>query len=93
VVMARCGVIEQSGTTAMASQLVEFTVDVAARNARNYSSMYQDAQHMRRTEIDYMNGYIISRASAQGLSVPTTSLLFGLIKLLEAGFAESQSRL
>jgi len=82
-VMGKCRCDEMRSSVGMAAEMLAFTVDVAERNAENYSSMYQDITNGRRTEVDFMNGYIISRGREHGVQVPTTELLFGLIKLLE----------
>jgi 2-dehydropantoate 2-reductase len=43
---------------------------VAGETRNNESSMRQDIRHNRRTEIDYLTGYIIKRAKKAGLKVP-----------------------
>lgn len=49
------------------------------------SSMWQDIEAGRRTEIDVLNGYILERARAQGVPVPVTEALVGVIKEIELG--------
>lgn len=39
-------------------KLLEITLRAARNTAENYSSMYQDIKHHRKTEIEYINGYI-----------------------------------
>lgn len=57
--------------------------DVIQLTANNYSSMYQDIAHQRRTEIDYINGYIVTRAQQHQLDVPFNLALVTQIKKLE----------
>lgn len=57
--------------------------DVIQLTANNYSSMYQDIAHQRRTEIDYINGYIVTRAQQHHLDVPFNLALVTQIKKLE----------
>lgn len=47
------------------------------------TSMWQDMEHGRPTEIAAMNGYIVKRAGELGLIVPTNDLLASLIRASE----------
>jgi 2-dehydropantoate 2-reductase len=47
------------------------------------SSMWQDLQHRRRTEIDYLQGAIIDIAERRGLKVPLSRRVVALIKSAE----------
>lgn len=49
----------------------------------NFSSMQQDIEHGRRTEIDHINGYIVQQAETMGLQVPTNKRLWLDIQKLE----------
>jgi 2-dehydropantoate 2-reductase len=48
------------------------------------SSMYDDLQRGRRTEIDFLQGAIIEIAARRGLEVPLSRRILGLIKDAEA---------
>src|SRR5581483_8435208 len=48
------------------------------------SSMYDDLQRGRRTEIDFLQGEIIEIAARRGLSVPLSRRILSLIKDAEA---------
>ena len=94
VAVETAGVMRQSGVSTLpadelARDLYDFTVDVAARNAENYSSMCRDVLELRRTEIDYMNGYLIRRARQHRIVVPTVEMLYGLIKCRESTFPQA----
>jgi 2-dehydropantoate 2-reductase len=52
------------------------------RNAR--SSMWEDLQRGRRTEIDYLQGVIVQIAARHGLRVPLSERVMALIKQAEA---------
>ena len=56
---------------------------VAVATRDNKSSMLQDLQLGRRTEIDAINGEIVARARAHGLPVPRNELLFQLVRSAE----------
>jgi 2-dehydropantoate 2-reductase len=49
------------------------------------SSMWQDLQRGRRTEIDYLQGVITEIADRRGLQVPLSQRIVALIKDAEAG--------
>jgi len=57
--------------------------DVAGRTGANRSSMLQDFDKGRETEIDFMNGAIVREAAAQGLGAPVNLTITRLIKVLE----------
>jgi 2-dehydropantoate 2-reductase len=59
--------------------------EVAAATADNRSSMYQDVLARRRTEVDAIPGYVVSRAERHRVSVPVTRSLASLVKAWEAG--------
>ncbi|AIJ09349.1 2-dehydropantoate 2-reductase [Edwardsiella anguillarum ET080813] len=49
----------------------------------NHSSMLQDVQAQRHTEIDYITGYLIRCGRSHGLALPENRQLFDLIKRKE----------
>ncbi len=49
----------------------------------NYSSMHQDITYQRRTEIDFINGYIVTLAEQMGIQVPTNKKLWQQLHKLE----------
>ena len=56
---------------------------VIRATADNYSSMRQDVRLGRRTEIDFINGYLLQQAASQNVAVPEHSKLYQQIKRLE----------
>ncbi|PBP20811.1 2-dehydropantoate 2-reductase family protein [Diplocarpon rosae] len=54
-------------------------VDVARKTAANTSSMLQDANAGRRTEIAYINGYFVRRAEELGVECRLNEVLFRLV--------------
>ena len=60
--------------------LYQNTESVIRLTAANYSSMYQDINNRRITEIDYINGYLIKRAQQHGIAVPENEALYREIK-------------
>ncbi|MGA2974848.1 MAG: 2-dehydropantoate 2-reductase [Spirochaetia bacterium] len=57
--------------------------DVARRTGANRSSMLQDFDRNRRTEIDFMNGAIVREAAAAGIPVPVNATITRIIKAME----------
>ncbi|MEP1582541.1 MAG: 2-dehydropantoate 2-reductase, partial [Marinobacter sp.] len=55
---------------------------IARKTARNTSSMRSDRRLGRRTEIDFINGYIARRGHELGVDVPTNQMLTDRIKQL-----------
>ncbi len=58
--------------------------DVARRTGANRSSMLQDFDRGRPSEIDFMNGAIVREAQALGLAAPVNATMVRLVKALEA---------
>lgn len=66
---------------------VDHVLAVAEATAANRSSMGQDVDQKRTTEIDAINGYVVRSAEALGLSVPVNRTLTALIQTLQAHYA------
>ena len=56
---------------------------VAAATAANTSSMRQDVDGGKRTEIDAINGYVVTRGREHGIETPVNRTLAGLVKTWE----------
>ncbi len=57
--------------------------DVVKMTAKNKSSMLQDVERGKRTEIDFINGAIVRKAEELGFDVPYNRTLLHLVKGLE----------
>lgn len=73
-------VAEQYGLKFSVLELEKHVLSVASLTAQNYSSMHQDIAKNRHTEIDAINGYIVSLANKKGISVPTHALMVDRVK-------------
>jgi 2-dehydropantoate 2-reductase len=62
---------------------VELTYEVARKTAENKNSMLQDITNGNLTEIDFINGRILTYATELGVKVPINELITNLIKGLE----------
>lgn len=65
------------------SEVKNFVRSIALKTSLNTSSMLQDVLKGKRTEIDSINGYIVSLAMKYSLAVPVNETLYALIKTLE----------
>lgn len=63
---------------------------VAKATATNISSMLQDVQNKKKTEIDYINGAIIRQGKAIGVPTPVNQVLTALVKTIERNYEEKQ---
>ena len=59
---------------------------VADATRENRSSMGQDFDHRRRTEIDAINGAVVREAERLGISVPFNQAITDLVKVIEKRF-------
>ena len=66
--------------------LLYYTNQVIESAAENTSSMLQDIRAQRRTELDYITGYLIRRARAHGVPVPENTRLYELVKRKESEY-------
>jgi 2-dehydropantoate 2-reductase len=57
--------------------------DVAAKTGANFSSMLQDFQKNRASEIDFMNGAIVREGKALGVPVPVNETMARLVRTLD----------
>jgi len=75
-------VAKADGVPMTAVDLARRIHDVCAATADNISSMLQDTQAGRNTEIDFINGYIIRRGEALGIDTPVNRELTERVSLL-----------
>lgn len=59
---------------------------VARKTANNFSSMYQDINHKRLSEIDYINGYLCAQAKKLDIDTPENLKVLQAIKNIEAQY-------
>jgi 2-dehydropantoate 2-reductase len=58
---------------------------VADATAANHSSMLQDVESERRTEVDAISGYVADRAPEEGVRTPVNATLASLLRAWERG--------
>ncbi len=62
--------------------LIDAVNAVASSTAENISSTLQDTRNQRRTEIDYLNGFICRKAESLGITLPTHQRVLSAVKQL-----------
>lgn len=75
----------------MPEDMVERVLAIAQATAVNRSSMGQDVDHRKRTEIDAINGAIVALGEQLHLPTPVNQTLVQLVKILEANYLESET--
>lgn len=78
-------VAKVDGKDLSVSDTIEMTKNVAKLTAENRSSMLQDIERGRKTEIDSINGRIVEIGKKHGIETPINSTLVSLIKGIEEG--------
>jgi 2-dehydropantoate 2-reductase len=68
---------------------IEKVKNVATLTRENRSSMGQDIDHRRRTEIDAINGAVVREAERLGIPVPFNQAITDLVKVIEKSFADA----
>lgn len=64
-------------------QLRQTVFDVMRSTAANQSSMWQDLQRRRLTEIDFINGYVVRQGKTHAIACPTHEAMLQAIKQKE----------
>ena len=71
--------------------MVERVLAIAQATAVNRSSMGQDVDHRKRTEIDAINGAIVALGEQLHRPTPVNQTLVQLVKILEDNYLESET--
>jgi 2-dehydropantoate 2-reductase len=73
-------VMQAEGQTASQEELLRRVMMVVEMTADNYSSMYQDLELGRETEIEAITGFLLAKAAQHGIAVPVNQGLYQAIK-------------
>ncbi len=79
-------VVEAKGVHLSYPDVVDKVESVARATAANISSMLQDVLKKKHTEVDYINGAIVSEGQKLGIETPVNQSLTYLVKTLEASY-------
>jgi 2-dehydropantoate 2-reductase len=75
-------VMQALGYTVDSLTLIKNVQQVISATANNYSSMHQDLKFERRTEIEFISGYVTSKAAELNIKVPHNQRLLEQIRQL-----------
>ncbi|MGC9462158.1 2-dehydropantoate 2-reductase [Vibrio genomosp. F10] len=76
-------VIQAEGISLSSETLSSTVTTVIQATADNYSSMRQDIFYQRKTEIDFITGYLIDKAAQHRITTPENDKLYKAIKHIE----------
>lgn len=71
------------------ADLLRSVMQVVEATAENYSSMQQDIYYQRKSEIDFINGYLLRCAAKHHIKTPHNQKLFEQIKQIEQSWTTS----
>lgn len=75
-------VMRAEGLEASGEALFALACDTARKTAGNLSSMRVDAEAGRPTEIDFLNGFVVTRGRARGIPTPANARLLAAVHAL-----------
>ncbi|MBS9807594.1 2-dehydropantoate 2-reductase [Vibrio alginolyticus] len=81
-------VMSKEGIAIEFRSLFDTVMQVVNATAENYSSMRQDVFHQRRTEIDFIAGYLLKAAEKHRINTPENLKLYQRIKQIEQSWTE-----
>lgn len=83
VIKEAAAVMQAEGLNADLNSLTHTVQHVITATANNFSSMQQDVFYTRKTEIDFITGYLLKRAQHHGIAAPVNQRLYQAIKQQE----------
>jgi len=86
-------VMAREGYSTSTENLFLHVKQVIDCTADNISSMLQDIREQRHTEIDYITGYLLRRARANGIPTPLNARLYEQVKRKEDDYERSSTGL
>lgn len=79
-------VAEKEGVTIDREQARLANEQIAKTMSKQKSSTAQDLMKFKKTEIDFLNGYIVSRGLAHQVPTPANQSVYALVKMLEMAY-------
>jgi len=85
-IIAEAGAVARAHSIDVSDDILEYVKQVAGATASNRSSMGQDVDDRRPTEIKAINGYLVQKAGEKNIAVPVNQTLVWLVQALEQGY-------
>jgi len=76
-------VFEEEGVSITKDEIMDNLINIIKDTGENKSSMLQDIEWKRKTEIEFLTGYILERATEYGINTPSNRIIYELVKQLE----------
>jgi len=83
-VAGECAAVGRALGVALPKTDMGSLLGLAATMPGQYSSTAQDLARGRRTEIDYLNGYVVRMGRECGIPTPANRALYVMVRLLES---------
>jgi 2-dehydropantoate 2-reductase len=82
-IVSECLEVAKADGIEVQSDIRSAVASIAESMATQKSSTAHDLARGRRSEIDYINGYVLRRAATHGISAPVNRTILALVRLLE----------
>jgi 2-dehydropantoate 2-reductase len=79
-------VAEKEGIHISTEQAILANAQIAKTMTKQKSSTAQDLMKCKKTEIDFLNGYIVRRGLAHQIPTPANQSVHALVKMLEMAY-------
>jgi 2-dehydropantoate 2-reductase len=79
-------VAEKEGVTISPEQAILANEQIAKTMTKQKSSTAQDLMKCKKTEIDFLNGYIVRRGLVHRIPTPANQSVYALVKMLEMAY-------
>lgn len=76
-------VAQAHGVQVTAEQIIKSLENTYVAHKDHFTSMAQDLQKKRKTEVSFINGGIVKKAEEKGLKVPYTEAVYYLLRVIE----------
>lgn len=80
------GIAHMKKINANADSVIQLVEEDFIEHAEHMPSMLQDVLNKRETEIDFINGAVVSEAEALGVEIPVTKTLYQLISIIQKNY-------
>lgn len=82
-VVAECRAVVAASGVALAPDILDAVLGLAAMMPEQFSSTAQDLRRGKPTEIDHLNGFVVRKGSELGVPTPANRVLLTLVKAAE----------